>query len=461
MKYVDLFAGCGGLSLGLERAGFELVVAVEKSEMAAETFYHNFVKRIDQQDEWKNYRESSIEHQFENKVVTKEVGELLANDKLMQRLKELEIDIVVGGPPCQGFSLAGRRNPDDIRNKLPWQYLEFVEKINPKAVVIENVVGISRNFKNGEPAPFDQLQEALREIGEGYVVQPVHVNAMHFGVPEHRPRLMILALRKDVADKMHIKSTNSLWYSNYSDLISDIPALAPVPTIEAEHARTVVDAISDLSEVKPKNPSHTSKNFVKEMGDAKLWGLKPLASGAVPNQTPRKHQDKAVSRFRLYQYLRVEGLASKTLNIPTQYEPFEAREILRELYKDVTLQAYSPDGVLLANNLEGLIDLTFELKTKKHSQRSLHWNKPSPTVVTLPDDYIHPSEPRIFTVRELARFQSFPDAFEFRAKETTGGTNRRNEVPQYSQVGNAVAPLLALAVGKRFYEILNTDEKTN
>lgn len=461
MKYVDLFAGCGGLSLGLERAGFELVVAVEKSEMAAETFYHNFVKRIGQEGEWRKYRETSIENQFDNKVVTKEVGELLANDKLMKRLKAVEVDIVVGGPPCQGFSLAGRRNSDDIRNKLPWQYLEFVEKINPKAVVIENVVGISRNFKNGEPAPFDQLQEALREIGEGYIVQAVHVNAMHFGVPEHRPRLMILGLRKDIADKMDIKSTNSLWYSNFSDLVSDIPSLAPVPTIKESYVRTVVDAISDLSEVKPKNPSHTSKNFVKEMGDAELWGLKPLTSGAIPNQTPRKHQDKAVSRFRLYQYLRVEGLASKILNIPTQYGVAEAQEALRALYKDVTMPAHAPDGTLLADTIEDLIDLTFELKTKKHSQRSLHWNKPSPTVVTLPDDYIHPSEPRIFTVRELARFQSFPDAFEFRAKETTGGINRRNEVPQYSQVGNAVAPLLALAVGRRFYEILSVDEKTD
>ncbi len=461
MKYVDLFAGCGGLSLGLERAGFELVVAVEKSEMAAETFYHNFVKRLKSKDEWKQYSESSIENQFNNRVVTKEVGELLANDDLMKRIRDLEIDIVVGGPPCQGFSLAGRRNPDDVRNKLPWQFLEFVEKTNPKAVVIENVVGISRNFKNGEPAPFDQLQEALREIGEGYVVQPVHVNAMHYGVPEHRPRLMILGLRKDIAKSMNISSTNKLWYSDYSDLVKDIPALAPIPSIESKHARTVLDAISDLSDIKPKNQSRTSKKFVEEMKDARLWNLKPLTENSVPNQTPRNHQEKAVNRFRLYQYLRLQGLASKTLNIPDQYDATLARDILNDLYANVQIPALAPDGTLLANSRDELIDLTFELKTKKHSQRSLHWDKPSPTVVTLPDDYIHPSEPRIFTVRELARFQSFPDAFEFRAKETTGGTNRRNEVPQYSQVGNAVAPLLALAVGQRFYEILSNNEKTN
>lgn len=460
MKYVDLFAGCGGLSLGLERAGFELVVAVEKSEMAAETFYHNFIKKTDQK-KWNKYVESSIEDQFENKVITKEVGELLTNKKLMKRLKDSDIDIVVGGPPCQGFSLAGRRNPNDIRNKLPWQFLEFVEKTNPKAVVIENVVGISRNFKNGDAAPFDQLQEALRTIGKGYVVQAVHVNAMHFGVPEHRPRLMILGLRKDVARKLDITSTNSLWYSKYTDQLNEIPKLAPLPTVSEKNVRTVIDAISDLSDIPPENSSSTSKKFVKEMKNAKIWKLKPLPSDFIPNQTLRNHQDKAIDRFRLYQYLRTKGIASKTLNIPAQNDATIAENILNELYSKLTFPAQSPDGVTLANNINELVKLTFDLKTKKHSQRSLHWNKPSPTVVTLPDDYIHPSEPRIFTVRELARLQSFPDAFEFKSKETTGGNNRRNEVPQYSQVGNAVAPLLAFAVGSRFYEIISRYETVN
>ena len=84
----------------------------------------------------------------------------------------------------------------------------------------------------------------------------------------------------------------------------------------------------------------------------------------------------------------------------------------------------------------------------------LEWSEPARTVVTVADDYVHPFAPRTFTVRELARFQGFPDTFEFRAKETTGGLNRRNEVPQYSQVGNAVSPFLALAVGKLATKVL-------
>ena len=94
------------------------------------------------------------------------------------------------------------------------------------------------------------------------------------------------------------------------------------------------------------------------------------------------------------------------------------------------------------------------LGTKKHSQRSLSWTSPSPTVVSLPDDYVHPERPRTLTVREMARFQSFPDSFEFRSKETTGSHRRRFEVPQYTQVGNAVPPRLGRAVGEVVFDVL-------
>ena len=455
MKYVDLFSGCGGLSLGLERAGFELAVSVEKSEMAAETFYHNLVKRLEEKDEWVNYCMLPIKEQFDKKVITRELEDLLKDNDLMNKLRGMNIDIVVGGPPCQGFSMAGRRDPKDVRNELPWQYLDFVKEINPKAVVIENVVGMSRSFKkNGnEKAPFEQLQEALRNTGEGYIVQPVHVNAVHYGVPEHRPRLMILGLRKDIAEQQGVTSTNKLWSSDFIDTIVDIPRLAPEPTVKADGLRTIRDAIGDLNG--DNGVSEKARMFLKDMQDASLWKIKaPIVEG-LPNQKPRKHQDVARDRFRLYQYLRNNGLASQVLNIPSQNNEQATKNLLSETYSTAKVPAYSPDGTLLASTKDELIDLTISLKTKKHSQRALHWDKPSPTVVTLPDDYIHPSEPRIFTVREYARLQGFPDAFEFRAKETTGGKKRRVEVPQYSQIGNAVPPLLAYAVGKKFSDILS------
>lgn len=460
MKYVDLFAGCGGLSLGFERAGFELVLAVEKSEMAAHTFYHNFIKQIADESEWKKFDSLTIEEQFKEKLLPRELGELLNSDGLMKKLKGEKVDIVVGGPPCQGFSLAGRRNPEDERNKLPWQFLEFVERIDPKAVVIENVVGMSRGFKKeGKEAPFEQLQEALRKIGKGYVVQPVHVNAMHFGVPEHRPRLMILGLRKDVAKKMDIHSTNSTWHSDFFDTVSNIPPLAPKPSLLKSEALDLRSAIGDFSHPPIKASNKSSITFRKEMKDHKLWNLPK--SNDIENHNSSKHLEKTVKRFRLYQFLNSQNIPSNTLNIPAKNSEIVAVNLLENIFLKCEMPAYSPDGTMIAKTKKDLIKLVIELKTKKHSQRALSWNKPSPTVVTLPDDYIHPVEPRIFSVRELARMQSFPDAFIFKSKETTGSDRRKFEVPQYSQVGNAVAPLVAYSVAKKFYEILEGNEKVN
>jgi DNA (cytosine-5)-methyltransferase 1 len=457
MKYVDLFAGCGGMSLGFERAGFELILAVEKSEMATETLSHNFVNPVENSEQWKKYvKEASLEEQYKNKIVTRELAEVLNSKILMKKLVNEKIDIVVGGPPCQGFSMAGRRNSKDLRNVLPWQFLDFVSAVNPKAVVIENVVGISRDFKDKE-APFNQLQDALRITGKGYVVQPVLVNAMHFGVPEHRPRLMILGLRMDIAKKKNIQNLNYLWQSNFSDQIDQIPELAPVPTILKKDLRTVGDAIADLANIPKEKWSQTGKSFLKDMKNAKLWKLKPISKNLILNNSVRNHQVNAKQRFEVYQYLRDNNIPSKILNIPAQNNIEVASKILEDILKNVHIPAKLSNNKIIAKNKSQLIDLIIRLKTKKHSQRPLVWSKPSPTVVTLPDDYVHPDQPRIFTVRELARFQSFPDAFEFRSKETTGSERRRIEVPQYSQVGNAVAPLLAYAVAKKFYAILSTN----
>ena len=159
--YIDLFAGCGGLSLGLEKAGFKLELAVEKSDMAAETFYHNFIQRIKSDDQWKKFAssETSVMEQAQQKLVVKELQAVLECEELIQKLKDQDIDLIAGGPPCQGFSLAGRRNPKDIRNKLPWQFLELADKVRPKAVIIENVSGMKQNFvKHNQEAPFEQLR---------------------------------------------------------------------------------------------------------------------------------------------------------------------------------------------------------------------------------------------------------------------------------------------------------------
>lgn len=458
-KYVDLFAGCGGLSLGLEQAGFELALAVEKSPMAAETFYHNFIERITSQAAYDAFASeaTSVEEQAAKKLVVKELGAVLECKDVLAQLRKEGIDLVAGGPPCQGFSLAGRRNPDDIRNKLPWQFLEFVEAVSPKAVIIENVSGMSQDFKkHGQQSPFDQLRIALTSIGDGYEVQPVLLNAMHFGAPQHRPRVMLLGLRKDVAAALGFKGSEHTWKSDYDQvgslLFPQRPRIVPQATHFGEDILGVADAISDLTQ-KGYSRKHNISEFAKEMREDTSWMPAHIqaahTAGKLKNHTLRKHAPQIETRFRLYQYFRDEGIHPKVMGIPKMEDvPAEGRRVLvAEALEGARLPAVAPDGTVIAKDKAGLVDLVMSLGTRKHSQRPLSWKSPSPTVVSLPDDYVHPEEPRTLTVREMARFQSFPDAFEFRAKETTGSLRRRVEVPQYTQVGNAVPPKMARAVG--------------
>ena len=477
--FVDLFSGCGGLSLGFEAAtylsellGIEFrlkgVLSVEKSDMASETYYHNFIKPIENPLEWTSYCQKSLEQQMGEGLIVRELKELLDQPELLRSLRDRSIDVVAGGPPCQGFSLAGRRNPDDVRNQLPWQFLEFVNAVEPKAVIVENVLGIDQDFvKNGAAAPFAELRLALE--GYGYVAQPLRVNAVHYGVPQHRPRMVIVALRRDLARKMEIAPGMATWKSAPG---ADAPVLAPWPLDVP--ARTVREALWDIDgqENRYEVPStddrydHLDGLYAKTMrfGGKKLsldgiGNLEVNASDALWNHTLRRHTDKTVSRFRLYQYLQRAGLPPNIVNID---DDRDSRSQLASLLADrAPFPAMSPDGTLLANSVEELVDVVVNLKTRKHSQRALRLDQPSPTVLTLPDDYAHPQEPRTLSVREFARLQSFPDEFEFRAKETTGSLRRRFEVPQYTQVGNAVPPLLAKAIGMRLLEALVSTSRSN
>lgn len=459
MKYVDLFSGCGGLSLGIERAGGDLLLAVEKSDMAARTLYHNFFEPVPSLAAWQSYVERAIEIQAKQGVVVSELSKVLQSDELMQDLINEELDLVVGGPPCQGFSLAGRRNPEDVRNKLPWEYLSFVERTMPKAVVIENVVGMSHRFLATEESAFNQLQQALRETGPGYEVQGVAVNAAHYGAPQNRPRLMIIGIRRDVADSKGISASGNIWRSSFRDESASTaaPPLAPRPTVDRAEAPTVADAIADLQSVLPEVHTTRAKVFRTQVRSKEDWGL-PAASekrDQPSNQNPRRHTSLVQDRFRLYQWMRDNALPARLLT-DTARGVIGDHDLL-ELFKNknISFPAVAPDMTVIANDAGELVVQMQRLSTRKHSQKALHWTSQAPTVVTLPDDYVHPSVPRIFTVRELARFQGFPDDFEFQGKETTGSLRRRIEVPQYSQVGNAVSPFLAYAVGKMISEILS------
>lgn len=447
MKYVDLFAGCGGLSLGVERAGGELVLAIEKSSMAARTYYHNHVARIPSDVWWERYLKRGLHEQLSGKVVVSELKNVLEDNDAMSRLAAEDLDLVVGGPPCQGFSLAGRRNSDDVRNKLPYEFLDFVSATQPKMVIIENVVGMSHKFTNTSEAPFEQLKQALRD--EEYLVQGLHLNAMHFGAPQHRPRLMIIGIRSDVAKQIGLHLTTELHVSNFRDaqFLPEGVHLFPQSTRDSWDVRTVADAISDLQSTDGNIYEYNNQSYRVELGTLKDWGISNLGEPAdiLTNHDLRRHLDKTKSRFRLYQWIRDSSLSGRVLSGDDMPE-----RVAADLEKKIAVTRFpleAPDGTEIASSSAQLRSELYRLRTKKHSQRALSWNKPARTVVTLPDDYVHPQEARIFTVRELARFQGFPDDFEFQDKETTGAHRRKIEVPQYSQVGNAVSPFMAYSVG--------------
>ncbi len=297
--YIDLFAGCGGLSIGLEKAGFELELAVEKSEMACETFYHNLIKPLKDKDEWKKYCNLSLKDQVSQKLAVKTLREVLDDKSVINDLKKKEVDLIVGGPPCQGFSMAGRRNPKDARNQLPWQFMEFIELVKPKAVIMENVVGITRNFtKHDTETPFRQLYLQLQKIGSGYEVQPVELNTMHFGIPQHRPRVMLLGIRKDIAKKLKLNFYPEIFKSEYDagnnrSSFDVRPDIVPKAFTFGEDIITAQMAWIDIDDngykFKESNTAYTKVNF----SYSKKLRLDPQfkTNKELKNQTLRKHSD--------------------------------------------------------------------------------------------------------------------------------------------------------------------------
>lgn len=413
---IDLFAGCGGLSLGLKQAGFEVKLAIEKSPMAGETYCHNFIQPVWEPEEWRRFHEDlSVEEQARSGLVVRELSEVLNSKPILSKLRDAEIDLVAGGPPCQGFSLAGQRNPRDVRNKLPWQFLEFVDAVRPKAVIIENVSGMQSNFrKHRASSPFDGLRIALAETSPGYAVQPMLLNAMHFGVPQHRPRVFLVAVMKTMAIDLDMNFTSDTWDSTFDSphLVErhTRPFLAPRRThfdVDGELGHlTVGDAIPDLLDTGYK-PGEPGSDFAAEMRSDKAFLKAATPTDAdidcPANHVLRRHSDRVRKRFQLYQFLRREGIHPQVLAIPTKtgISERERRSMMHEALENVSYPVSLENGPVLARNKSAMVRLINKLATKKHSQVALSPLEPAPTVMALPDDFVHPTLPRIPTVREL------------------------------------------------------------
>jgi DNA (cytosine-5)-methyltransferase 1 len=397
MRFIDLFAGCGGLSLGLSKAGWKGVFAVEKNEDAFKTFSHNFLINKRFQFNWPNWLPQLA------------ISTATLLEDYRQELTALRgtIDLIAGGPPCQGFSFAGRRDADDPRNKLKDEYLEIVDIIRPKFLVFENVKGFTAKFKGSEkPTHAAQVVKQLEGLEwGGYRTFSAVLDASLFGVPQPRPRFILIAIRSDLGEN------NGGGMNPLKNIEKHATEFKKRHKLN-EHNTSAREAISDLE---------ISACGTSDSNDTK--GFKQIVYRPDTDSEFQNLMKQGLSLGKSANSLRLARHRSETLSKFT--------EILNTC----------PKGKSLPKEFRRKYDI------KKQCFTPLHPDEMSKTITTLPDDLLHYSEPRILTVRECARLQTFPDWFEFLGKYTTGGARRKQECPRYTQVGNAVPPLMAEALG--------------
>lgn len=392
----DAFAGCGGLSLGLLQAGLIGRFAIEHDKFAFETLRTNLL-----------VRNSRFRFNWPKWLPKEPISINALLDKYEAKVKSLRgaIDILVGGPPCQGFSSAGRREHDDPRNKLFLSYLQIVDILQPKAVLIENVRGFTLDFDAN--TGFKNYAGRLRkELDTKYDVYEDLLDLSQFGVPQLRTRYFLLALRPDLIAENPFEALKA----RLPTFLRSLGLKVPISSWSA---------ISDLELSRGgKRPSSETPGFDE-----------------INYTRPRTH----------YQRLMADGVTALTdLRLARH-----SNEIASRFEKIIDLShAEGRLNTTISNRLRSQFGL------KKRALRVLDPDRPSPTITSMPDDLLHYSEPRTLTVRENARLQSFPDWFSFRGKYTTGGHLRKREVPRFTQVANAVPPLVARAIGEMLAELL-------
>ncbi len=407
--FVDVFAGCGGLSLGLKRAGWNGLFAIEKDAFAFETLSQNFDPNHDR-----------LSFMWPESIEKRpwDIHDLISN--CADELDDLsgQVDLLAGGPPCQGFSAAGRRRLEDPRNKLFEAYLELVEILQPRMVLIENVRGFTSDFKIKESDQTKNFSSTLQsELGSSFDVTSKIIQSRDYGLPQTRPRFFLVGVRKEigVAEKL-----SSFFYEleQQSEAFLRARNLPLRPTSS--------DAISDLEISRNGTaPSIESKGF-----------------NAIAYRSPLTSYQKAMR----------DGCE----NPPGDTRLARHRPHIRKRFAEIIKHSKN----------ENRLNVTISVKTrkkyglKKTAIRVLDPDDRSPTITSLPDDLLHYSEPRTLTVRETARLQSFPDWFAFKGSYTTGGHRRRVEVPRFTQVANAVPPLLAEQLGNQLLKYLRTIRAT-
>lgn len=400
LNTLDLFAGCGGLTEGFLQSGhYKTLGAVEWEKVPAETLRHRLTTA------WKmNNAENAVirfDIQRTDELINGFEDSLYGTHEGLDSIITSPIDVIIGGPPCQAYSLAGRIRDEhgmknDYRNYLFESYIKIVKHYKPKFFVFENVVGllsacpdgtlitkrISDAFKEAGFIVLDNFKEALFDVAD-------------FGIPQHRKRVIILGISED-----YYKDKSRIMLSDF--YFSIIPTLR-----KSIKKKTVKDAIGDLPPLYPMEEA-------KVQGNNRQSHIQ-FEETFIPNHQPRFHSQRDISVFRL--------LAEDIQSGKNQYVSIES---LKKLYTEVTGKKSNIHKYYVLRENEQ--SNTIPAHLYKDGMRHIH-----------PD----PKQARSITPREAARLQTFPDDFEF-----LGAT-----MHQYKMIGNAVPVEFARIIGTALYEL--------
>lgn len=397
-NFIDLFAGCGGLSEGFYKQGYNALAHVEINPTACKTLrtrmkYYGYDNADEAVLELDITREDVIDH-------------------IDAAVKGQKVDVIIGGPPCQAYSSLGRAKDDnamqdDPRNYLFESYVKVLNYFLPKFFVFENVTGLLTAKINGEHI----VNKIVAALGENYKVRfdpDMNVlNSANYGVPQIRKRVIIIGVRKNI-DLKPEEMYAAIAKTHYD------PEMAEKEKEGLKKYVTVKDAIGELPFLRPGQGESSvafkyslSNEFLKRIGSSELKVLH--------DHVARNHNDKDIERYTVM-----------AKNHWTFQEMLEKREDLRHEKARVFGNSYTVQW----------------------------WDLPSKTIIAHlykdGNQFIHPDykQGRTFTVREAARIQSFPDDFVFEGPRTE----------QFKQIGNAVPPLLAEAIAKGMKDKLDSIE---
>lgn len=362
---VSLFSGCGGLDLGFKNAGFNLIWANEIMSDAAKSYEMNLGHSPVVEDIW----------------------------KIIDKVPKA--DVVIGGPPCQAFSLVGKRLENDPRAKLVFAYQTVINLLRPKAFVMENVPGLMASKIDGQRL-IDYLAENYKAAG--YDITINHLLASDYFVPQRRKRVVMVGVRKGM------KAFKMISPATFGELIGLSDQQAPVTAFDAIGDLPQVKAKGDYSEVRYNSPAHSSyaKLMRKGVGEAVTFHAMPTMSKL----------DK--------EFVRHIPPGGNYMDIPDAISTKRIMNFKKTGGRTTTYGRLSPDAP------------AYTITT--------YFNRPN-----VGANY-HYSAERLISVREALRLQSFPDNFQ------PFYTNQRS---LHMQVGNAVPPLLAYALAESLMDVIN------